>query len=349
MSMIHQYIDRCSGRTHTENLVADQWVHWLYGPVREKAPVVFKALISPRTTRWLGYLNYELPFHRRPLTIQKLVQELGIDLNECLVPPEELDSARKVFERRIRYWQCRPMSDDPLSVVAPADARVLMGSCDETRHFFLKEKFFSLPELLGGPRKHWPQCFADGDFAVFRLTPDKYHYNHAPVSGRVVDFFTIDGDCHSCNPAAVVADVTPFSKNRRVVTVIDTDVPHGTRVGTIAMVEIVALMIGDIVQCYSACRYDEPQAVAPGLFMHKGQPKSVFRPGSSVDVLFFQKGRLRFDEDLLANGCRQDVCSRFSSSFGRPLVETDVQVRSSIGRSLAAPGSSPWRTRTSNL
>jgi phosphatidylserine decarboxylase len=347
--MIHQYIDRCSGRPCTENLVADQWVQWLYGPVREKTPVVFKALISPRATRWLGYLNYELPFHRRSLTVQRLVQDLGIDLNECLAPPEELDSARKVFERRIRYWQCRPMPDDPLSVVAPADARMLIGACDDTRHFFLKEKFFSLPELLGGPRRGWSQCFADGDFAVFRLTPDKYHFNHAPVSGRVVDFYTIDGDCHSCNPAAVVAAATPYSKNRRVVTVIDTDVPRGTRVGSVAMVEIVALMIGDIVQCYSTCRYDAPQNVAPGLFVHKGQPKSVFRPGSSVDVLFFQRGRLGFAADLLANSRRQDVCSRFSNGFGHPLVETDVRVRSSIGRALAAQRSGPCMSSKSTI
>jgi phosphatidylserine decarboxylase len=330
--MIHQYIDRRSGCVCTENLVADQWVQWLYGPVREKAPLVFKALTSCRATWWLGFLNYELPFHRRSATIKKMIQDLRIDLEECLAAPQELDSARKLFERRIQYWRCRPMPDDPRSVVAPADAKLWVGSCDQTHHLFLKKKFFSLQELLGSPHRHWQQYFASGDFAVCRLTPDKYHYNHVPVSGRVVDFFAIDGDCHSCNPAALVAAATPFSKNRRVVTVIDTDVPHGTKVGIVAMVEIVALMIGDIVQCYSDHRYDAPRAMTSGLFVRKGQPKSVFRPGSSVDVLFFQRGRVQFDGDLLANTRRQDVCSRFSCSFGHPLVETDVRVRSSIGR-----------------
>jgi hypothetical protein len=31
----------------------------------------------------------------------------------------------------------------------------------------------------------WLPAFDRGDFAIFRLTPDKYHYNHVPVSGEV--------------------------------------------------------------------------------------------------------------------------------------------------------------------
>lgn len=307
-------------------------MQWLYGYGREKAPAIFKALTSARATQWLSFLNYDLPIHCRPAALNKLIQDLNIDLQECLAPARSLDSARKLFERQIKYWQFRPMPADPGSVVAPADARVVIGSWEQFRQLFIKEKFFSFNELLGTGQKHWQHTFCDGDFAIFRLTPDKYHYNHVPVSGRIVDFYAIDGDYHSCNPSAVVAEVTPFSKNKRVVTVIDTDVPGGTKIGLVAMVEIVALMIGEIVQCYSAHRYDDPQSIRPGLFIHKGQPKSLYRPGSSVDVLFFQKGRMVFDADLLANTRRAEVHSRFSHGFGHPLVETDVQVRASIGR-----------------
>ena len=96
--------------------------------------------------------------------------------------------------------------------------------------------------------EEWLRAFRKADFAILRLTPDKYHYNHTPVAGRVVKIYPISGEYHSCNPAAVVTVVTPYSKNKRVVTIIDTDVPGGTGVGLVAMIEIVALMIGDIVQ-----------------------------------------------------------------------------------------------------
>jgi len=330
----HQYVDRRSGRVHDETLFADGWIRLLYGRAREMAPRVFKALTSARTSQCLGYVHFDLPLHRRPAKIRKIIAELGIDSSECIAAFEELDSVRKVFERQIRYWRCRPMPEDPRRVVAPADAKAMVGDLEQTHSLFMKEKFFSFRELLGSWQRRWLGRFADGSYAMFRLTPDKYHYNHAPVSGRVVDFYAIEGGYHSCNPAAVVTAVTPYSKNKRVVTVIDTDVPGGTRIGMVAMVEIVALMIGEIIQCYSTRRYDDPQPVAPGLMMRRGQPKSLFRPGSSVVVLFFQKMRMVFDPDLTANSRRLDVQSRFSQGFHRPLVETDVQVRSSIGRSV---------------
>ena len=166
-----------------------------------------------------------------------------------------------------------------------------------------------------------------------RLTPEKYHYNHFPVSGRVIDFCCLEGGYHACNPAAVIAAVTPYSKNKRVVTIIDTDVAGGSGVGLVAMVEIVALMIGEIVQCYSDFRYDDPVPVQKGMTVRRGRPKSLFRPGSSVDVLFFQKDRIRFDQDLIDNRNRPDIQSRYTLGFHKPLVETDVQVRSSIAKS----------------
>jgi phosphatidylserine decarboxylase len=64
----------------------------------------------------------------------------------------------------------------------------------------------------------------------------------------------------------------------------------------------------------------------------RGQPKSLFRPGSSVVVLLFEKGRIRFDDDLLRNRLRCDVTSRYAKKFERPMVETEVAVRASIGR-----------------
>jgi phosphatidylserine decarboxylase len=100
------------------------------------------------------------------------------------------------------------------------------------------------------------------------------------------------------------------------------------------MIEITAMMIGDVVQCYSTRGYEDPQGLSPGMFVKRGCPKSLYRPGSSVDVLLFQKGRIVFAEDIIANMQRRDIASRFSLHFGSPLVETDVAVRSEIGRAV---------------
>ena len=331
LTLRHQYIARDSGKLCDEPLFADRLIKLMYNGVRENAPMLFRLLTSARMTGLLGLINYDLPFGTGASACSRFLKQLDIDLGECLALPEELDTPRKVFERRIRYWDCRPMPDDPGAVVSPADARVLVGSCRESSCLFIKDKFFSFEELLG---RSWLDAMGDGDFALFRLTPDKYHYNHTPVSGRVVDIYHIDGAFNSCNPGAIVSVVTPYSKNRRVVTIIDTDVQGGTGVGLVAMVEVVALMIGEIVQCYSAQGYQDPQPVLPGMFLTRGQPKSLYRPGSSTDILVFQPGRVEFAADLLANQTRSDASSRFSVGFGAPLVETDIRVRAALARRL---------------
>lgn len=331
MNMPHQYIERASGRVCTEQLYADRLVRWMYHPLREKAPALFKTLIGSRASSWLATINYDLDFVSRLSGQQAFLEACGVELGDCLADPQTLTSARKIFERKIRYWQCRPMENNPETVVSPADSRMVTGSFCQTDHLFLKDKFFSFPELLGADKAHWLQHFSDGDFAVFRLTPDKYHFNHIPVSGVIRDYYEL-GDCyHACNPSAVVAQVTPYSKNRRVVTIIDTDVAGGSQLGLVAMVEVVALMIGDISPCYTAAQgYGSIEAQDVGLMVKRGQPKSLFRPGSSTDVLLFEAGRVRFCDDIVTNQQRCDVYSRFSLGFGRSLVETDVQVRSTV-------------------
>lgn len=333
-SSLHQYIDRETASVQSEQLYGDRVVNYLYSAVREKAPTLFKALTSSSISYLVGLWNYDVTFGPASSGVSSFCRKLGINLSECVDSLATFDSPRKVFERKIRYWERRPMDSAASILVSPADSKVLLGSLQTSSQLFLKGKFFDVYELLGQEKALWHRTFQDGDFAIFRLTPDEYHYNHSPVSGVVVDYYEVDGTYHSCNPGPIISVVTPYSKNKRVVTVIDTDVPGGTRAGLVAMIEIVALMIGAIDQCYSERFYDKPQRVEKGLFVKKGQPKSLYRPGSSTDVLLFQRGRVDFSQDLRLNQRRRDAISRYSLGFGRPAVETAVKVRSTIGQAL---------------
>jgi phosphatidylserine decarboxylase len=333
----HQYVERETSRFKDEQFFGDLAVQFLYSHLREKTPVLFKALISPSLSGWLAHFIYDNSLGSRVTGTKKLFNGLNIDFLECLDDPRTLTTVRKLFERKIRYWETRPMSHLMRVLVSPSDSRVLLGSFSETSEICLKDKFFSSEELLGRREKSWQPYFTEGDFAVFRLTPEKYHYNHTPVAGKVLDIFEIEGECHSCHPEAVIAVATPFSKNKRVVTIIDTDVEDGSQAGLVAMIEVVALLIGDIVQCYSEDRYDHPQPVVQGMFLKKGRPKSLYRPGSSTNVLIFQKGRVVFCGDLIANLKNQEAASLFSKGFGQPLVETEIKVRSPIAVAVNKP------------
>jgi len=332
--MLHQYVERTSRTVRDENFMGNRSIRFIYSHLRENAPVMFRIVSSARTSRLLAFVNFSSMLNEKINGKRNFLKATGIDLRECVGTPAPLDTPKKIFERKIRYWECRSMPHDPAAVVSPCDARMLVGSFDSSSGIFIKGKFFDFEELLGRSKEKWLNALEQGDFAVFRLTPDRYHYTHTPVAGKVVDYYCLEGRYHSCHPDAVVSLVTPYSKNKRVVTIVDTDVPGGTMVGIVAMVEVVALMIGDIVPCYSEKEYENPIPVGTGMFLKKGYPKSLFRPGSSAVVLIFQRKRLRFNNDIIWNMCHPGVESIFTRKFSQPLVETDVQVRNGIGTSV---------------
>lgn len=326
---VHQYIDRNTREVKTEKLICDRLINLIYCDVRERVPSMFRLLTSKRSSACLGFLNYDIFLKKYLIKPSKLIKTLEIDTSECMDYPD-LNTARKIFERKIRYWKTRPIPDNSMSVVSPSDSKLLVGSFAKNSMLMLKEKFFYFEELLGENKTKWHRVFFKGSYAICRLTPEKYHYNHTPVAGKVADIYELSGDYHSCNPGAVITIATPFSKNKRVVTIIDTNVKGGTGVGYVAMIEVAAMMIGDVFQCYSEEGYENPTNVTTGMFLKKGCPKSLFKPGSSVVVLMFQNNRISFSPDILFNMNREDAQSRFSEGFGRTLIETDVNVRSEI-------------------
>lgn len=330
----HQYIDRATGAVADETLMANRIIQTLYSPKLENAPLLSKLVSSRRVSEVLGYLNYDNALSSRISGMRRFLRQCGIDAGELVDEPSTLDTPRKIFERKIKYWQYRPLPRAERCAVCPADSRVMMGSLRDTSGLFIKGKFFEFPELLGGKGSRWTTRFGEGDFAVFRLTPEKYHYTHVPVGGTVADFYGVNGRYHSCNPSAAVRLLTPYSKNRRIVTVLDTDCDGGDGVGYVAMIEVVALMVGQIVQRYSERRYDDPQPLEKGMFLRRGAPKALFRPGSSTVVLLFQPGRVRFAQDLVRNQKKAGVRSRYSMGFGQPVVETDVKVRSLLAHAV---------------
>lgn len=322
----HCYIERESNKVVKEDFFQDALIRKIYSNTRESSSLILKFATQKWVTDFLGLINYDIRLSK--IRIKKIIKKLNIDPLECLDDVENFKTVRDIFERKIKFWQCRQMEENLNAISSPCDAKMLIGTLKDTSLFFIKEKFFDINELF--KVNEYIQLFKEGDFSIFRLTPEEYHYNHAPVSGRLIDIYQIDGTFHSCNPYAVSKIVTPYSKNKRVISIIDTDVPYGSQIGKVAMIEIAAMMIGDICQCYSERDYSDPKILIKGMFLKKGSPKSLFRPGSSTTILFFQKDKVTFCEDLIKNSIRKDIPTRYLINFHKNIVETKVKVRSTI-------------------
>jgi phosphatidylserine decarboxylase len=108
------------------------------------------------------------------------------------------------------------------------------------------------------------------------------------------------------------------------------------------MIEIVALMVGNIRQAYSSNQYYYPRDIIKGMKVERGQPKALFMPGSSTVMLLFGEGRMRFHEDIIKN-MNKEASSRLFFGFGKQVVETEVAVRSGIADMIKLEGDNRWR------
>lgn len=99
----HQYIDRKTGKVKTERLFKDSIINFFYSTVRENADFCFNLIVSGRSTSLLSYLNFDFAFRSNREKAQKFINELNINLEECILSPEKFMTARQVFERQIQY------------------------------------------------------------------------------------------------------------------------------------------------------------------------------------------------------------------------------------------------------
>ena len=90
---------------------------------------------------------------------------------------------------------------------------------------------------------------------------------------------------YSVNPMALKRNISYLWRNRRFITELDTN-----DFGKISLVEIGATCVGGIKQTYNI-----------GQVM-KGSEKGFFHFGGSMTMIFFEKEKIIFSEDLLENG-----------------------------------------------
>ncbi|MFA7172391.1 MAG: phosphatidylserine decarboxylase [Kiritimatiellia bacterium] len=271
-----EYFDRQTGALCRETVMGDAAVQWAYQSLSGKicAPLLFGASLPSRILGW--YFNSLLSKPK----IQKTITALKIDASEFATSPDQFCSFNHFFIRKLKDG-ARPIPSDTECFLSPADGRLLVYQDmqgDSPVH--VKGVDSPLRYLFDTPIDN----FNDGDAAVVRLCPADYHRFHFPCDGRVTAQVSVKGQYHSVNPIALRARKRIFCRNRRAYTLIETE-----KFGEIAFMEIGAFGVAGIHQTYT------------GTMVQRMQEKGYFDFGGSTIVLLFQKNRIIFDADLLAN------------------------------------------------
>ncbi|ORX82756.1 hypothetical protein K493DRAFT_91114 [Basidiobolus meristosporus CBS 931.73] len=236
--------------------------------------------------------------------IRPFIQFHQINEEEILEPIESFKNFNEFFYRKIKPDSRTLASPNPKVAVSPADCRcTCFPTINEATQLWIKGEHFSVARLLGetAAEGQLAQAFDGGSLAIFRLAPQDYHRFHFPVDGRVRPPQPIDGQYFTVNPMAIRSPLDVYGENKRIVSVIESE-----QFGLVAYVSIGAMMVGSIVlTCEPMQQYSRMDEFG------------YFAFGGSTIVLLFQKGMIKFDEDLVENSRRSlETLIRMGSSIG---------------------------------
>jgi len=237
--------------------------------------------------------------------IRAFVDFHQLNMDESLEPIENFKTFNEFFYRKLKA-SARPINEpeNPRRAVSGADCRCMVfPEVSRATELWIKGKNFSLGGLLTDETA--AKKYEGGSMVIFRLAPQDYHRFHLPVNGVIKSRKPIDGEYYTVSPMAVRADVDVFTRNKRVFTLLESP-----EFGTVAFISVGATMVASIVFTKEV-----------GDSFKKGDEYGYFAFGGSTCIALFEKGKIKFDDDLVQNS-------------GKP-IETLLQMGDGIGVALS--------------
>ncbi|ETN39966.1 phosphatidylserine decarboxylase [Cyphellophora europaea CBS 101466] len=223
--------------------------------------------------------------------IQPFIDSFGLQnaLSELVEPdPTKYATFNDFFARRLKD-DARPIDEPNQTTVtsSPADCRLTAFTTIEVAtKFWVKGANFTMERLFQD--QDLAKSFDGGSMVIARLAPQDYHRWHSPVSGTVKSVKEIPGTYYTVNPQAIneSGTINVYCENRRSIMVVEIEAGS-----SVAIVAVGAMLVGSI-------KYFDG-VEKPGAQIQRGQCLGGFYYGGSTVLVFYQKGDLELDEDLV--------------------------------------------------
>ncbi len=272
-----QFLNRYSGKIEHEAIYGEKYLRWAYqSPLGSFCRWAF--LTRPFFSKWYGWrMNQEKSRDK----IAPFIEEYKMDSSEWVKKVHEFQSFNDFFIRQLKP-EVRPICTDPSALIFPADARhMAFPDLSKTDQVFIKGQRFNIRALIND--NNLSKSYLNGSLLLSRLCPTDYHRFHFCANGQASQARLIPGRLSSVNPIALRDNLGIFWKNKRMLTILETEA-----FGRILCFEIGATCVGSIIQ-----RFHSQQRVA------KGEEKGHFLFGGSSTLLLFEAHRVQFSKDLL--------------------------------------------------
>lgn len=277
------YIDRQTGRKHTEKVYQEWALRLLYG--NSWLSHFLRPWILPSLSKWPWFSRMYGRMQKRPASVSKIrpfIEKFDVDPSEFLDSVTTYRSFNDFFIRKLKP-EARPINSDPCVAVMPADGRYYFyADIEKCPGIIVKGQKFNLKNLLGS--SSLAKEFQEGSMMLARLCPSDYHRFHFPCDCLPGSTKLINGPLYSVNPLAVKKNIQILAQNKRTLCELQTPL-----FGRVLYMEIGATNVGSIQETYT-----------PDQWQAKGAEKGYFEFGGSALILLFAKNTIEFDSDLLA-------------------------------------------------
>ncbi len=187
--------------------------------------------------RWLAGIR--LPAVKN-FMIRNFVRLYKVELDDVARPvPDGFADFNDFFTRELAEG-ARPIDSSSRSIVSPVDGIVsAAGPIIGDRLLQAKGIDYRLEDLLATDLADAAH-FENGAFATIYLAPFNYHRVHSPLAGRLTALRYVPGSLYSVNDMTVQTRPGLFTRNERLVALLQTDR------GPMAIVLVGALNVGSI-------------------------------------------------------------------------------------------------------
>lgn len=293
-----RYFHRTKQTVETEEIYGGDWLRWTY----DTAPGRLALNLFVKRPLLSRYYGWRMTRRVSAMDILPFIVDYDLDVDEFAKKPFAYKSFNEFFYRALKP-EARPIAPGDNVAVLPADGRHLaFPDVNAAAGFYVKGQRFDLKAFLGDPAL--AEEFAGGAMLISRLCPVDYHRFHFPVAGLSGEPRLINGFLYSVSPVALQRNLAYLWENKRVVTLVESP-----EFGRVAVCEVGATMVGTIFQSF-----------IPGRTVVKGEEKGLFRFGGSCVVTLFQRGRIKFDADLVQHSAAgMEVYARMGEQLGLAL------------------------------
>ena len=272
-----EFYNRGTKKYETEQVVGDTYLKWTYAsPVGMKLLelIVKKKLFS----KLYGFFCDSKISKKK---IPSFIRDFGIDISLCEKKLDQFKSFNDFFTRKLTN-EVRPIDKLLGSLISPGDGKlVAYDNIDLNKLVQIKGYTYSFNKLIDDPSI--VSQFSEGTCLILRLSPTDCHRFYFIDNGICQETKKIKGNYYSVNPIALKAVTELFCKNKR-----EWSIFHSDNFGDVLCVEVGATCVGSIIQTY-----------APRKRVKKGDEKGYFKFGGSTTILFFEKGKIKIDKDII--------------------------------------------------